>query len=84
MRTFNKVKLLGSGTDGATGGKFNEAVLVRNGTSTASFTLQCLTPEGAIEYIGPLTIPANTSVIWPTMVYGFTASSANVSVYELF
>jgi len=84
MRTFNKVKLFGSGTAGATGGKTNEAALIRNGTGSATFTLQCLNPEGGIEYIGPLNIPANTSVIWPTMIYGFTASSANVSVYELF
>jgi hypothetical protein len=84
MRTFNNVKLLGTGTDGATGAKRNEAALIRNGSGTNTITIQCFDPEGAIVFVGPLSLNANTSVIWPMTVYGFTASSANVSVYELF
>lgn len=84
MRTFNNVKLLGTGTGGATGAKHNKAALARNGTGTNTITFQCFDPEGSIVYVGPLSMSANTSIIWPTTIYGFTASSANVSVYELF
>jgi len=84
MRTFNNVKFFGTGTAGATAAKQNEAILIRNGTGTNTVTLQCMDPNGAIVPVGPLSVSANTAVIWPTYVYGFTASSANVTVYELF
>ena len=41
--------------------------------------------EGAHEpLVKALSVAANSAVMWPTYVYGFTASSVNVSVYELF
>ena len=84
MRTFNNVKFFGAGTAGATGAKQNEAILIRNGTGTNTVTLQCMEPNGALVSVGPLALSQNTAVMWPTYVYGFTASSANVTVYELF
>lgn len=84
MRTFNNVKFFGTGTAGATGAKQNEAILIRNGSGTNTITLQCINPEGAVVPVGPLSVAANSAVMWPTYVYGFTASSVNVSVYELF
>jgi hypothetical protein len=84
MRTFNNVKLFGTGITGATGAKHNNSVLIRNGTGTNTVTLQCLNTDNGIEYVGPISLAGNTVVVWPTYVYGFTASSANVTVYELF
>jgi hypothetical protein len=83
MRTFKKVKAFGTGT-GYTGGKSNEAILFQNAQTLAtSVTIQSLTPQGSIQYVGPFSISANQNFIYPIFAYGWTAS-ASIRAYELF
>lgn len=85
MRTFKKLKQFGSGTAGATGGKSNEGLLVINRVGTTqTVTIQSLTPEGSLAYVGPISILNNQSFIYPIFAYGWTASASGFQVYELF
>jgi hypothetical protein len=85
MRTFRKMRKLGTSGTGATGGKNNEAVLVQNPTaSTQTVTLQCLAPDGSLVSVGPLNLPTNSITLYPFFTYGFTGSTAALNVYELF
>jgi hypothetical protein len=81
MRTFRKIKSFGSGT-GATGGKNNEGTLFICGAVGTTVTVQSLTPDGNIAYVGPITLAANQSFIYPIFAYGWTAG-ASVTAYQL-
>jgi hypothetical protein len=83
MRTFRKIKAFGISTTGATGGKNNEATMFVCGAAAANVTVQSLQPDGSLVYVGPLSLSANQSLIYPAFTYGWTAS-ASVSAYELF
>ena len=83
MRTFRKLKSFGTASTGATGGKNNEAVMFVCGGSGTTITIQSLAPNGNIVSVGPLTLAANQSFIYPAFVYGWTAG-ASVTAYELF
>jgi hypothetical protein len=83
MRTFRKLKSFGTTSAGMTGGKNNEAVMFICGGSATTITIQSLEPNGNIVSVGPLTLAANQSFIYPAFVYGWTAG-ASVTAYELF
>jgi hypothetical protein len=83
MRTFRKIKSFGINSTGATGGKSNEATMFICGGSNANLTVQSLQPNGSLVYVGPISLVANQSLIYPAFTYGWTAS-ANISAYELF
>ena len=83
MRTFRKLKEFGTTVAGATGGKSNEGVLFVNGGVAGTLTVQSLAPTGAITYVGPITLGANQTLIYPIFTYGWTASQA-MKAYELF
>lgn len=83
MRTFKKIQAFGTTTAGATGGKNNEATLFVCGAVAANLTIQSLSPDGSIVYVGPISLAANQSLIYPAFTYGWTASQA-VSGYQLF
>lgn len=83
MRTFRKIKAFGTATTGATGGKNNEAVMFVCGGAAANITVQSLQPDKSLVYVGPISLAANQSLIYPAYAYGWTASG-NVSAYELF
>ena len=83
MRTFRKIKPFGGSTS-ATGGKTNEAVMLVNPQiSSTSVTFQCFNPNGSTFSVGPVTLAASQTIIWPVQTYGWTAS-AGISGYELF
>lgn len=83
MRTFRKLKEFGTTVAGATGGKSNEGVLFVNGAAINTITIQSLAPTGAITYVGPISLGANQTLIYPIFTYGWTASQA-MKAYELF
>jgi hypothetical protein len=83
MRTFRNLKSFGSATTGITGGFNNEAVMFVCGGAGTSITVQSRAPDGSIVSVGPLTIAANQSFIYPAYVYGWTAGAA-VTAYEMF
>jgi hypothetical protein len=82
MRTFRKIQSFGSGT-GATGGKNNEGALFVCGGVATTLTVQSLTPQGSIAYVGPISLAANQSFIYPIFAVGWTAG-ATVTAYQLF
>jgi hypothetical protein len=85
MRTFKKIRQFGGGTAGATGGKSNEALLIVNRTGgTQTVTIQSLTPEGSLAYVGPISVANAQSFIYPIAAYGWTASASGFDVYQLF
>jgi len=83
MRTFRKLKEFGTTVDGATGGKSNEALLFVNGAVAGTLTVQSLDPTGAITSVGPISLGANQTLIYPIFAYGWTASQA-MKAYQLF
>lgn len=86
MRTFNKVKYFGAGPTGATGGKNNEAVLIRSTATSGvnTITLHCFDTTGGTVGVGPLVIGNRTATIFPMKIYGFTGSTSGIEVWELF
>jgi len=83
MRTFRKVKQFGTTSAGATGGKSNEGLLFVCGGSATTVTVSSYGATGGFVSVGPISLVANQSFIYPIQAYGWTAANT-VTGYELF
>lgn len=83
MRTFRKVKAFGTTSAGATGGRTNEGILLVCGGAATTVTVYSYDTTGSTSPVGPISLVANQSFIYPITAYGWTAGNT-VTGYELF